>query len=390
VLGPEHEFSIVDENLKALPIADKVIKDFRGRIVNFVEKSYFSFGKELQLHVMEFKPNKPFRSPATFEEKMHSAILTIWDFLERKYKAGLLGTGMHPTLRLEETGIWPHRHRQIYKAYGKIFNLKQHGWLNIQSFQLNLPYFSERKAILIHNILANVCAYLPAVSAASPIYEGQLSDYIDNRLYFYIENQKEIPSITGNVIPEYVYSFRQYRDEIIKRYTLDLEKVGADRCLLNKEWVNSRAVVLRFDKKALEIRVMDEQECIKSDVALSCFIRALARGFMKERLPMLPTENLVSDFKSIIKDGLKANVMHPEGPDAKCVLMYFLKIAKEYATSEEKEYLWIIEKRIENGSLSEAIRREVVKRAEKTDFNEAIIDVYSKLLKSLRDNQPFL
>lgn len=389
-MGPEHEFSIVDENLKALPIADKVIKDCRGRMVNFVEKSYFSFGKELQLHVMEFKPNKPFRSPVTFEEKMHSAILTIWDLLERKYKAGLLGTGMHPTLRLEETGIWPHRHRQIYKAYGKIFNLKQHGWLNIQSFQLNLPYFSERKAVLIHNILANICAYLPAVSAASPVYEGQLGDYVDNRLYFYIENQKEIPSITGNVIPEYVYSFRQYRDEIIKRYTLDLAKAGADRCLLNKEWVNSRAVVLRFDKKALEIRVMDEQECIKSDVALSCFIRALLRGFMEKKPPMLPTEKLVSDFKSIIKDGLKANVMHPAGSTAKHVLTYFLKIAREHATSDEKEYLWIIEKRIENGSLSEAIRKEVVKKAEKTDFNEAIIDVYSKLLKSLRDNQPFL
>ncbi|MBC7130430.1 hypothetical protein H5T51_04320, partial [Candidatus Bathyarchaeota archaeon] len=330
---------MVDEHLRALPIADKVIKDFYGRIVNFVEKGSFAFGKELQLHVMEFKPTKPFRSPLTFEETMHSAVLTILDFLERKYDAMLLGTGMHPLLKLEETGVWPHRHRQIYQAYSKIFNLKQHGWLNIQSFQLNLPYFSEERAILTHNMLANICAYLPAVAASSPIYEGRIGEYVDNRLYFYMENQKEVPSIAGAIIPEYAASFRQYRREVIERYSSDLAKAGADKCLLNKEWINSRAVVLRFDKKALEIRVMDEQECIKSDVALSCFIRALLRGFQKERIPLLPTETLVRDFKSIIKDGLAAKVSHPAGSSAKKVLEYFFKIAGKYSSPEEKEYL---------------------------------------------------
>ncbi|MEM3629084.1 MAG: hypothetical protein QXE06_06910, partial [Candidatus Bathyarchaeia archaeon] len=71
VLGPEHEFSLVDENLRPLPIVDKVIKDVYGRVVNFVKFGDFTFGKELQLHVMEVKPNKPFKSPETFEERMH-------------------------------------------------------------------------------------------------------------------------------------------------------------------------------------------------------------------------------------------------------------------------------------------------------------------------------
>lgn len=376
--------------MKALPIADKVIKDFHGRTVNFVEKGNFTFGKELQLHVMEFKSNKPFRSPVSFEETMYSAVLTILDFLERKYDAMLLGTGMHPLLKLEETGVWPHRHRQIYQAYGRIFNLKQHGWLNIQSFHLNLPYFREDKAVLTHNILANICAYLPAVSASSPIYEGKIGEYVDNRLLFYMINQKEVPSIAGNVIPEYVSSFKQYRHEIIQRYSSDLAKAGADKCLLNKEWVNSRAVVFRFERKALEIRVMDEQECIKSDVALSCFIRALLRGFYREEAPLLPTETLVKDFKSVIKEGLAAPVSHPKGENAKKVMEYFLKIAQEHSSPEEREYLWIIKQRMEKGNLSEIIKKEVLKRAQKTTLHEAILDVYLKLLKSLRDNKPFL
>ncbi|MBS7621956.1 hypothetical protein KEJ32_07590, partial [Candidatus Bathyarchaeota archaeon] len=48
-----------------------------------------------------------------------------------------------------------------------------------QSFQLNIPYANEAKAVLMHNLLANVCAYLPAVSASSPIFEGHFGDYVD-------------------------------------------------------------------------------------------------------------------------------------------------------------------------------------------------------------------
>lgn len=388
-MGPEHEFSIVNEELKALPIVDKIIKDVHGRIVNFVEQSHFTFGKELQLHVMEIKPNMPFKSPEKFEEIMHEAVLTIAGFLENKYGAYLLGTGMHPLLMLEETNVWPHRHKQIYQAYSKVFNLKQHGWLNIQSFQLNIPYFNEKQAILMHNILAEICAYLPAISASSPIYEGKFGAYIDNRLYFYTANQKEVNSITGDVIPEYVSSFSQYRKEIIEKYSTELAEKGVDKCLLNKDWVNSRGAIFRFDRKAIEIRIMDEQECVKSDVALSCFLRALLRGLMKNNPNLLPHQILVKDFKSVILMGLNADVLHPKGKTAKQVCEYFFKIAWENASKEEKKYLPLIWKRIEGGNLSDIIKERVQRRAQKTDLKEAIISVYLELVKSLMKNQPY-
>ena len=388
-MGPEHEFSLVNAELKALPIVDKVIKDFHGRIVNFVEQPHFTFGKELQLHVMEIKPNMPFRSPENFEETMQEAVLTLTDFLESKYEAHLLGTGMHPLLRLEETRVWPHRHRKIYQAYSKVFNLNQHGWLNIQSFQLNLPYSTEENGILLHNLLASVCAYLPVICASSPIYEGKLGQNIDNRLYFYMLNQKEVPSITGDVIPEYTSSFKQYRKEIIGTYSLDLADAGVEESLLYKDWVNSRGVIFRFDRKAVEIRVMDEQECVKSDVALSCFIRAMLRGLMRETVEFLPHEILVKDFNSVLVDGLNAKVLHPHGSTARQVCQYFFKIAWENATEEEKKYLPVIQKRIECGSLSEIIRERILRKAQKTDFREAIINIYSRLIKNLTDNQPY-
>ncbi|MGQ9507551.1 MAG: glutamate-cysteine ligase family protein [Candidatus Bathycorpusculaceae bacterium] len=389
-MGPEHEFSVVDQELKALPIVDKIIKNFRGRIVNFVEQPHFTFGKELQLHVMEIKPNMPFKSPEKFEETMHEAVLNMADFVKNKYDAYLLGTGMHPLLTLEETIIWPHRHRQIYQAYSKVFNLKQHGWLNIQSFQLNIPYFNEEKAVLIHNILAEICAYLPAISAASPFYEGKFGAYVDNRLFFYMTNQKEVNSVTGDVIPEYVFSFAQYKKEIIEKYSMELAEKGVDKCLLYKDWVNSRGAIFRFDRKAIEIRIMDEQECVKSDVALSCFLRALLRGLMKDEPNLLPHQILVKDFNSVIAEGLNAKVLHPKGKTAKQVCKQFFKIAWENASKEEKKYLPLIMKRIEGGSLSEIIKERVQRKAQKTGLKEAILNVYSSLMESLMKNQPYL
>jgi gamma-glutamyl:cysteine ligase YbdK (ATP-grasp superfamily) len=380
---------LVNEELKALPIVDRVLKDFHGRIVNFVEQPHFTFGKELQLHVMEIKPNAPFRSPIEFEETMQEAVLTLSDFLERKHQAHLLGTGMHPLLKLDETGIWPHRHRQIYKAFAKIFNLKRHGWLNIQSFQLNLPYANEQSGILLHNLLAVACAYLPALTASSPIYESKIGEDHDNRLKFYMSNQVEVPSVTGDVIPEYVSSFSEYRTKIIEHYTSDMAHAGADQLILHKDWVNSRGAVLRFDRRAIEIRVMDEQECIKSDVAASCFTRALVRGLLKEEAELYPHEMLVKDFNSIVAHGLNARTLHPHGGTARQVCQHFLRIASDNALEEEKEYMSIMQKRIESGSLSELIREGVEKKAQKTDLEEAIVSVYSKLIRSLVNNEPY-
>jgi gamma-glutamyl:cysteine ligase YbdK (ATP-grasp superfamily) len=338
---------------------------------------------------MELKANEPFQSPSAFEETMQKATETLNEFLNQKFRARLLGTGMHPLLKLEETGIWPHRHRKIYEEYGKIFNLKQHGWLNIQSFHLNLPYATEKDGINLHNWLSELCAYVPAISAASPFYEGRGGEAVDNRLLFYQINQKQVPSITGDVVPEYTSSLKGYREEVIGRYSRELAKAGADKTLLFKEWVNSRGVIFRFDRVALELRVMDEQECIKSDVALSCFVRAVLRGLLANNEELSPHPLLVKDFNAIRAKGLNAEVTHPHGTTAKQVCQHLYYNAWANANPEEKKYLPLIQKRITEGSLSEIIRQRVTVKAQRTDFKEALIEVYSTLIKCLANNQPY-
>lgn len=356
--------------------------------MNFIELPRFTFGKELQLHVLEVKANEPFGTPVEFEETMHGAVKTLSEIVGG-HDAMLLGTGMHPLLKLQNTGVWPHYHRKIYTEYGKLFNLSQHGWLNIQSFHLNLPFEKEADAVKIHNYLCKLISYLPAVAASSPFYEGKHGRDIDNRLQFYRTNQKEIPSITGEVIPEYVSSLLQYKRDIIGGYTTDLAKAGAGKILLNREWVNSRGVIFRFDRQALEVRVMDEQECIKSDVALACFVRATLRGMIATDEELPNHETLVENFNNVITGGLKAAVSSPNGKTARRVCQYYLSLAQKYSNADEKRYLSLIQRRLEEGNLSEIIRRRVMTRATKTSFHDATIDVYSTLIKCLINNEPY-
>jgi len=390
VLGPEHEFSVVDHELHPLPIVDKIIKQIHGRIVNNVKMNKFSFGKELQAHVLEIKANRPFYSPQMFEETIQEAVETILSILEKQH-ARLLGLGMHPLLDLSKAKIWTHRDRQIYEALGRIFNLKQHGWLNIQSFQLNLSYRNGKDAIKLHNMLNSILPYLPAVAASSPIYETRMGDYTDNRLHFYSINQQEVPSITGDIIPEQVNSLEEYEKTTVNRYSDDLYRLDAPKCLLNKKWLNSRGAVIRPDRKAIEVRILDEQECIKSDVALSCFIRAVMRGMITdETYPAVSHTILVQNLNHIIKDGLNAQVQHPAGQTAKRVCQHLLKIAYNNANEEEKKYLPLIRQRVDGGNLSQMILRDISKKTQKTDIREAIFETYSALADCLANNRVYV
>jgi hypothetical protein len=87
--------------------------------------------------------------------------------------------------------------------------------------------------------------------------------------------------------------------------------------------------------------------------------------------------------------GLNAKVLHPNGKTARQVCQYLFNLASENADEDEKKYLWIVKKRIESGNLSELIKERIKKKAQKTDLEEAILSVYSTLIRCLTDNQPY-
>ena len=365
-IGTEHEFSINDAAFRPLPVSDTILKTICGRYESEILFGDVKLGKELQKTVIEMVPRTPAESIALLEAQLKSGIRKFHGVFRDRYR--LLGLGMHPTLRLEETAVWDHDEGEYYEAYDRLFNLRQHGWLNIQALQVNLPYSGEKELVAHFNRLRSLLPYLIAVTAASPIVEKRSTGIADNRLLYYRENQKEIPLICNRIVPEKIGSVRDYRREQEEIFR-ELRK--RDAGILCQEWVNSGGVIIRFSRKCLEIKALDEQDCIRSGMAVCAFVRSLLRC---GSLPVEADQDTLLDLtEAAIQQGTAG--LRPE-------LQQLYAKAWDHATLDERFYLPFIRERIEHGSLAELIR-------DRFDREREIMPILEDLATALKTNTPW-
>ena len=72
-----------------------------------------------------------------------------------------------------ELRLWPHEHSDIYRAFDRIFGCRGHGWANLQSTHLNLPFRGDDEFVLLHDAVRLVLPLVPALAAASPVIDGR-------------------------------------------------------------------------------------------------------------------------------------------------------------------------------------------------------------------------
>src|SRR5688572_19884226 len=221
--GVEMEYMIVKKDtLEILPITDKVIYDVVGKFESDVELGEMAWSNELVLHVIELKTNGPRKSFEGIAQLFQENVNKINGILE-KYDACLLGSGAHPFMNpYKEMCLWPHEYNQIYEAYNKIFDCRGHGWANLQSTHLNLPFANDEEFGKLHAAIRVLLPIIPALSASSPIQANEISGFADTRLEVYRNNQQQIPAIAGKVIPEQVFSQQEYEKKIFKRIYADI------------------------------------------------------------------------------------------------------------------------------------------------------------------------
>ena len=115
----------------------------------------------------------------------------------------LMPTAMHPWMDPEkDLKLWPHGLRTVYETFDRIFGCKGHGWANLQSAHLNLPFAGDEEFARLHTAVRFLLPILPGLAASSPIVDGERNGILDNRLVAYRGNCARIPSITGDVVPE--------------------------------------------------------------------------------------------------------------------------------------------------------------------------------------------
>jgi len=282
-VGLELEYMIVDRrSLEVLPIADRVLTAQAGELTNEVEVGPLCWSNELVLHVLELKTNGPAESTAGLTEDFQNGVAAVNAHLA-SLGGQLLPGAMHPWFDpATQTRLWPHENSPIYAAYNRIFGCRGHGWSNLQSAHINLPFCGDQEFGRLHAAIRLVLPLLPALAAGSPVFAGRIGPALDNRLQFYRSNQQRIPQISGRVIPEPAYSATGYRQQILQPIYNAIAPFDPQK-ILQEEWLNSRGAIARFDRSTIEIRVLDVQECPAADVAIAGLVIVLLKALIEER-----------------------------------------------------------------------------------------------------------
>ncbi|MDA7836239.1 glutamate-cysteine ligase family protein [Salibacteraceae bacterium] len=369
-----------------------------GVFTSDLERGDIAWSNELVSHVIELKTNGPRASLKGLGDRFLEEV----DFLNElllKHDACLLPTGAHPFFKPEEeTVIWPHEHNEVYHLYDQIFGCSGHGWSNLQSTHLNLPFANDEEFGKLHAAIRVLLPLIPAISASTPIIDGKLTGYFDTRLEYYRKNQQRIPSIAGLIIPEAVFTKAEYEEVIfnpIKRAIAPYDKEG----VLDKHFLNSRGAIARFDRGAIEIRVIDIQECPRADIAIVEFIVAGLKWLTKtydSQQDKLRNNCSTQELSSLLIEagrfGSQTVVSNPSflnlfGLSDEATMLeiwktIFLKVEGQLSDSARVVIKIILEK----GNLSERI----FNRISADPSHDGIHSAYTELSSCLEKNQIFI
>ena len=284
--GVELEYMLVRrDTLDVLPEVDGIFHAASGSYVSDYEDGPITWSNELVRHVMEVKVSEPVASLAGLDREFARSIRRIQALADGR-QARLLPTAMHPWMDPSaETRLWPHEYADVYAMFHRIFNCHRHGWANLQSVHLNLPFHGDEEFGRLHAAIRLVLPLLPALAASSPIVESRRTGILDNRLDVYVNNSRLVNEITGEIIPEPVFSEAAYREQILEPMYRAIRPHDPEG-VLQDEFLNARGAIARFDRGAIEIRLLDVQECPLADIAIvEAVIHAVRRLYHEIDIP---------------------------------------------------------------------------------------------------------
>lgn len=398
--GVEIEYMIVDaRSLDVRPVADRLIERAAGRPESQVEWGDLAWSNELTLHVIELKTDGPAGSLDGLAALFQDHVERI-DALLQEEGARLMPGGMHPWMDpVHETRLWPHEYNDVYRTFDRVFGCAGHGWSNLQSTHLNLPFDGDEEFGRLHSAIRCLLPILPALAASSPFVDGRPAGVLDARLAAYRENARRVPSVTGRVIPEAVGTREEYDRRILRPIYDDLEAFDPDG-VLRHEWVNARGAIARFDRGAIEVRLLDVQERPAADLAvltlLAEAVRAIASGTLGNgrKADELSTESLAGVLDATVREGEEARVEDTEylrvlgvpGKGARTAGEVWSHIVDRTAPRLSTPVREDLQPILRHGPLS----RRLLRAAGPSPTRQALRQVYRTLCDGLIANEPFL
>ena len=313
--GIELEYMIVDrQSLAVRPLADRLLRAFAGRDAAEVVRGTLGWSNELVRHVVEVKNLVPTAALVDLPARIHDEIRAANDALAN-LDARLMPTAMHPWMNpATETVLWEDA-GEIYRTYDRIYDCRGHGWSNLQSMHVNLPFAGDAEFERLHAAIRLVLPLVPALAASSPFEEGTTKGFLDRRLENYSTICALTPSVSGRVIPDTAHSRADYEARVLEPMYAEIAPLDPAG-VLRHEWLNSRGAIPRFDRDAIEIRLVDVQECPQADLAIAAVIVATVKALYGETFSSLAeqravaTEALYDVLRETMRDADHAFVDH--------------------------------------------------------------------------------
>jgi len=282
--GIELEYMIVDRHtLAVMPIADALLQAAAGgQVVSSVDRGHFGWSNEIVLHLVEIKNERPDPALEPLVAGFQAEVRQVNRLLD-PLGARLMPGAMHPWMDpAAETRLWPHDNAPIYQAYDRIFGCRQHGQANLQSMHLNLPFANDAEFARLHAAVRLLLPILPALAASSPFADGAPGGALDRRMEAYRSAVQRVPSVIGQVIPDTLNSRAEYAVQVLAPMYRDIAPLDPEG-VLRHEWLNARGAIPRFERNAIEIRVIDVQECPLADLAIAAAATAVIRALYDDR-----------------------------------------------------------------------------------------------------------
>lgn len=281
--GIELEYMIVDhDSLSVQPLADRLLCRAAGRPSAEVIRGAFGWSNELTRHLVEIKNLAPSPGLDSLPDGFQAQVAEI-DAMLAEFNARLMPTAMHPWMDpARDTRLWNGPKAALYRSYQRIFGCRSHGWANLQSMQINLPFADDAEFARLHAAVRLILPLLPALAASSPCADGRLQTDLDHRMVCYLAHAEQVPALTGRLVPDPVTSRAQYEREVQAPMYDAIAPLDPDGALRH-EWLDSRGAIPRFDRQAIEIRIIDSQECPAADIALAALTAAAVRAVYEQR-----------------------------------------------------------------------------------------------------------
>lgn len=394
VFGIELEYMLVSkETLEVQPLVDELLKKVAGDYVSDYVEGNVGWANELVLHVMEMRNDEPTKDLTSLGQDFLASVQKATE-LASSLNAQLLPSGMHPWMNpAKETKLWPHEYAEVYTHFDQIFNCRRHGWANLQSCQLNLPFTGDDEFAKLHTVIRYLLPLLPGLASSSPFVEGHSTDFCNNRLEVYKANATRAPLVAGQCIPEALFSKKDYEEKLLEKIYDQIKPLDPDG-VLQYEWLNARGAIARFDRDAIEIRILDMQENPTVDIAVCKLITSVLELLISEtfvsldelkRWEITPLKTILDEHireadHSVIqnKDYLKAFGVQEPSIRSNELWQHLIQSTKQnpLLTDQDLKNLAVISK---EGVLS----RRILAASGKSPSRQRLTEVYRELANCL-------